>query len=130
MMLLDTSALYALADRADRHHRTAKELFGKARRAGEEFWVHSYILVETVALIHHRLGFASAEKFLRDAVNFQIIWVDASVHEAGADFFLKRRKQNVSFVDCVSFAVMQQRGIEVVFAFDDDFTKAGFKLYS
>lgn len=130
MVFLDTSALYALADRADKNHRSAKGLFRKALIGGKELWLHSYIIVEAVALIHHRLGHAPAKKFLNDVLLFRIIWVDRSLHQAAADFFLRRAKSRVSFVDCVSFECMRQRGIKAVLAFDDDFVKAGFQIYS
>lgn len=129
MMFVDTSALYALADRADRNHRRAKELFKKALQNGEELWVHNYVLVEAAALLHHRLGFVPARKFLHDASAFRIVWIDAPLHETGAAYFSRRGKK-ISFVDCVSFMLMQQSGIATAFAFDEDFMKAGFKLYS
>lgn len=130
MIFLDTSALYALADRADRNHSHARALFEKAFHGGEELLTHNYIIVETVALIHHRLGFISAKKFLHDAAAFEIVWVDISLHEMGMKSFLQYGKRKLSFVDCISFAVMQQKEIQMAFAFDEDFVKVGFKPYS
>jgi predicted nucleic acid-binding protein len=130
MVFLDTSALYALADRADKNHRSAKDLFRKALIGGKELWLHSYVIVEAVALIHHRLGHAPAKKFLNDALLFRVAWVDGSLHQAAADFFLRRAKSKISFVDCVSFVLMRQKGIRTALAFDEDFVQAGFQMYS
>ncbi len=130
MIFLDTSAIYALADRADLNHQNAKTLFDKALHGGEGLLIHNYILIEAAALIHHRLGFAPAKKFLKDVAFFQTVWVDAFLHEAGTALFLQSAKRRVSFVDCVSFALMRQKGIKAAFAFDDDFLRAGFQIYS
>jgi len=47
--------------------------------------------------------------------------------EAQAVVILRRYKdQDFSYVDAVSFAVMQQREISEAFAFDHHFTTAGF----
>lgn len=130
MIFLDTSALYALADRADHNHLQAKALFEKALRDGEVFLVHNYVIVETVALIHHRLGFISSKKFLHDTTAFEIVWIDTFLHEMGMKSFLQHGKRKLSFVDCISFTAMRQKGIQTAFAFDEDFVKAGFKFYS
>ena len=40
----------------------------------------------------------------------------------------KYRQLELSMVDCVSFAVMQELGIKDVLTFDSDFMKAGFTV--
>jgi predicted nucleic acid-binding protein len=40
--------------------------------------------------------------------------------------FERYRKLRASWVDCASFAVMEEPGIERFFGFDDDFKRAGF----
>jgi predicted nucleic acid-binding protein len=37
--------------------------------------------------------------------------------------------RSVSFIDHVSFLIMQLRGITTAFTFDGDFRDAGFRLY-
>jgi len=51
VIFLDTSAVYALADKADPHHVAACTEFDLALRSGETFLLHNYILVESVALL-------------------------------------------------------------------------------
>ena len=46
-------------------------------------WTTSYVLVETVALMDRRLGFASVLDFegWRSEAHIEVLWIDASSHE-------------------------------------------------
>lgn len=130
MIFIDTSAIYALADQKDRNHREARGIFEKILSSGEEILLHNYILVESAALIQHRLGFIPAKKFLEEITRFRIIWIDTHIHADALTYFNRYGKRKLSFVDCASFIVMKENGIKNVFAFDEDFTKAGFNQIS
>ena len=56
-VLIDTSALYALRSADDRFHDRANAAFQDLIQSEMQFWATSYTLVETVALMHRRLGF-------------------------------------------------------------------------
>lgn len=45
------------------------------------------------------------------------------------DLFLRYRDRSVGWVDCASFAVMEELGLSQFFGFDDDFVRAGFVPY-
>ena len=53
-IFVDTSALYALASADDPIHDTAADLFRGL--ADAELVTHNYVIVESSALIHRRLG--------------------------------------------------------------------------
>lgn len=129
MIFLDTSAIYALADRRDPNHELAKARFQALLDAGEETLTHNYVLVESMALIQHRLGLAAALKLARDADAFIIEWIDKTIHEEAVRRLARTRKRQVSLVDHVSFLIMRARGIETALAFDPDFADEGFQLY-
>ena len=129
MIFLDTSAIYALADKADPHHAVAYKKFQKALKSGEMFLLHNYILLESAALLQARLGLPSAVFFLRNAKSFEVEWVDRDVHEEAEKELERIGKRGVSLVDCTSFIVMRKRGVENVLAFDPDFQDQGFSLY-
>jgi uncharacterized protein len=129
MIFLDTSAIYALADKADNNHKEAVFLFGKLIDLDEKLFVHNYIIVEAAALIQARLGVASALKFLEEAGYFHTVWVNEHAHKKARIYFKEQAKRKLSFVDCMSFTVMKKEGTTQAFAFDQDFVKAGFTLY-
>jgi len=129
MIFLDTSAIYALADKADPNHMTAYGKFEDVLKSGETFLLHNYILLESAALLQARLGLQSALLFLRDAKSFEVEWVDLELHEWAAKELERIGKKGVSLVDCTSFLVMRRKGIQKTLAFDPDFKDQGFTIY-
>lgn len=129
MIFLDTSAIYALADKADTNHMTAYRKFESVLKSGETFLVHNYILLESVALLQARLGLPSALHFLKDAKSFEVEWVDPGLHEEAEKELERIGKRGISLVDCTSFLVMRRKGAKKVLAFDPDFHDQGFTIY-
>ncbi len=128
MIFLDTSAVYALADRGDARHELARQLLDALLTQGETLVTHNYVLVESLALLQHRLGAAPAAKFARSVSGFGVLWVDQTLHAEAIRRWIRSSNRRVSFVDEVSFLVMKSRGIQVAFAFDRDFEDRGFRL--
>ena len=129
MIFLDTSAIYAMADREDPRHEQTKELFQGLLEAGEEILTHNYVLVEAIALIQRRLGLEAAVNLARDARAFNIEWADEATHEEAVRRLARSGKQGISLVDQVSFLVMRRRGVRTALAFDPDFEAEGFRLF-
>jgi len=129
VIFLDTSALYALADRGDGNHRRAVGLFEAALGTGHTLLTHNYILVESMALLQHRLGLASALRLAEDAAAFEVEWISSVMHDKAVSWLRKSGRRQVSLVDAISFAVMQARGVVMAFAFDPHFTEQGFRLF-
>ena len=129
MIFMDTSAIYALADKADPNHITAYNKFEDILKSGEVPLLHNYILVESAALLQARLGLPSAILFLKDARSFEVEWVDLDLHEEAAKELERIGKRGISLVDCTSFLVMRRKGVQKVLAFDPDFHDQGFTIY-
>lgn len=89
---------------------------------------HSYVLVETTALVQKRSGLAAVAK-LRDAFMpaITVTWVDADLHRVALEATLSGSRR-VSLVDHTSFVLMRRRHIRRAFAFDDHFAREGFEL--
>lgn len=130
MILLDTSAIYAMADTGDKDHVEALRLFEAAQKADEELVTHSYVLVESAALLQRRLGLKTALDFLEDAVNFTLVWVDGELHTRAVEYLRRARKADLSLVDAVSFLVMGELNASHYLGFDGHFDAAGFVRYA
>lgn len=83
VVFLNTSAVYALANSAEANHQRGVQCFRAALDADKDLRVHSYILLESAALLHRRLGWAAVSRFLREASAFQLRWVDEVLHPGG-----------------------------------------------
>ena len=129
MIFIDTSAIYALADRRDAKHLDAKHLFGVLLQAKRRLFTHSYVLTESMALLDRRLGRAAMFAFASAVRTFEVEWVGVSLHGRAVEA-LRGAGRTVSLVDQISFFVMQARGIDEAFAFDRHFESAGFRLYA
>ena len=129
MIFLDSSAVYAWADKRDPNHETAKRRLQAILDDREELLTHNYLMVEAVSLIQARLGHAAAAKFAKDSAIFVIEWVDRDLHASAVREWQKSGKRWLSFVDQVSFIVMRRRSVTTAFSFDPDFQTQGFQLF-
>ncbi len=108
---VDTSALYALLDADDEDHLAASGwLTGPGADPADILVTHSYVLVETAALVHHRLG-PPAVRDLFDAFvpALVVAFVDAELHGRATAAYLAGLGRRISFVDRVSFQLIRDR---------------------
>jgi predicted nucleic acid-binding protein len=125
----DTSGLLALLNTTDDNHARAERAFGNLSVRQVSLVSTSYVLVETYALVGRRLGLDAVRSFREDfAPLIDVVWVDETLHNAGLDMLLDRRKRLLSLVDAVSFIVMRQRRMAEAFAVDPHFEQEGFSL--
>jgi predicted nucleic acid-binding protein len=128
-VFIDTSAFYALLDRDDENHRKAKNVWGDLLKDEDTLVTNNYVLVETFALIQHRLGIDAVRGFQNDVlplVNIEFVFPE--VHRSGVSALLSASRRNLSLVDCVSFETMRTLEIRMVFAFDPHFKEQGFNI--
>jgi predicted nucleic acid-binding protein len=130
-IFLDTGAWVAMTDSTDTHHPDAST-FMNAITGQYTLVTSNYVLDETLTLMLMNVGYLQTVTLKRKidqlahSAILQIVWV----HEELADYAWQMFERfNVdkqwSFTDCVSFAVMQQRGIIEAFAFDRHFDQMG-----
>jgi len=130
MIFLDTSAIYALADKADPNHAAARARFQRILDLDEDLLTHNYVLLESMALLQARLGLSAALTFASDSAQFTIEWVDKRLHASAIAALERSGKRGLSLVDHISFLVMRRLRIKNAFAFDPDFQTEGFQLRS
>jgi predicted nucleic acid-binding protein len=128
-VFVDTSALIALLDASDPRAGLAAETFADLRRQRSDLLTHSHVLVESIALVHRRLGVSAVRDLVEGLLPLvRVRWVDEAIHAAAVRGLLASAARGVSIVDRVSFEVMRAEGIRQAFAFDRDFAVQGFEL--
>jgi predicted nucleic acid-binding protein len=126
---IDTSAFYALLDRDDQNHQKAKRAWVEMLEEPPLMVTNNYILVETFALLQSRLGLQAVRRFQEDVIPIiQVEFITPDMHRAGTAALLSAGRRGLSLVDCVSFEVMRDMGIKVVFTFDSHFKEQGFDV--
>ena len=127
MIFVDTSAIYAILDRNDANHGAAKIAWFALLDSNDSLYTTNYIVVESCALAQNRLGLDAGRSIQEELLPaMEIVWVDAATHSLAMTALLAAQRRKLSFVDCVSFAVMRLRGSQVAFAFDQHFLEERF----
>lgn len=127
MVFVDTSGLYAVFDKDDANHSRARAAWVDWLREGTLMVTNNYVLLETTALLQHRLGVAAVRTLHEDVMPMlQVDWVSEEQHRSGIEAVLAAARKKLSLVDCVSFQTMRQRGVRTAFCFDAHFREQGF----
>lgn len=125
----DTSAFYSLLVRTETAHGPARSVFSRLLERDRPIWTTSFVLVETMALLQHRIGLSAARDFDEDILPvLNVHWVEDELYRRGVERLWREDRRHVSLVDCVGFEFMKERGLTTAFAFDPHFTQAGFQL--
>ena len=130
-VFIDTSAILALLNRADRAHGAARRIFEGLAARQAPLLTTSYVLVETYALLGRRFGPTAVRDFREKFVPLlDVTWVDEDLHERALDEWMRRDSRRLSLVDVVSFLVMREKGVSEAFVFDPHFDAEGFTSLS
>lgn len=125
---IDTSALLAILDKSDTHHKKAAKQFENLINQDDTLICSNYILLETFALVQRRIGMDALRAFQESLVPIMTIeWVGEEVHQAAAASVLTAGRKKLSLVDCSSFTLMRRLGIKTAFTFDKHFREQGFQ---
>ena len=121
-VFVDTSAFFALANLADRHHGEAVAAYQATVRE-DDLKTSDHVIVETWYLLRSRLGRAAAMTFWNglDRGLMTIVGVAARDFQRGREIAHEWPDQTFSIVDCTSFALIERLDIRRAFAFDRHF---------
>ena len=129
MILVDSSALYAVLDRDDDNHAAAQEVWNRLLQTDEPLLVTNYIIVETAALIQHRLGMDAVRVLCGEVLPaLDVHWITGDDHGQAQNALLAADRRRLSLVACSSFHVMRARLLRTAFAFDPHFREQGFDV--
>jgi len=131
-VFVDTGAWVALRYKRDQHHARARTLLQRLRAQHLGLITTEWVLAETVTLLKARGAVEHAIVLGRalQAGQLGVLLESTAERRASAwSLFERYRKLRVGWVDCASFAVMEELGLQHFFGFDEDFIRAGFKPF-
>lgn len=125
----DTGAWIALADKNDRYHDAAKDVYASIQKRKARLVITDYIFDETTTWLHYKIGHHVACDWGNNIFNsrmVEMVKVSEEHIDAAWKIFQKYNDQQFSFTDCVSFVVMNLLGINEAFTYDSHFSTMGF----
>jgi uncharacterized protein len=119
---IDTSAFLAILNASDQFHLSAKKTWQEILTSDTTIYSSNYIILETIALLQHRFGLEAVRLFEGDVLPvIEIVWIDKTTHEKGMLALLTANRRDLSLVDCTSFEIIRQSGLEKAFTYDPHF---------
>ena len=125
----DTSGFFALVNSNDPAHSKVRQLaatiFAERRRNVTSDWV----IGECCTLLIARRKPNLVRRFLdytEQAADLIVVPCDPALMIKTKSFLRQRLDHQYSFVDCMSFVIMTERGIREAFTTDEHFAEAGF----
>jgi predicted nucleic acid-binding protein len=128
VIFADTGAFLALYLRRDQYHRQAVKLWPTV---APPVLTSNHVMDELATLLGRQAGFSEAANRIQDLYHSPTIDILASTREDELDAVSLMRKfadQDISFTDCMSFAIMRRQRIRTAFTFDRHFRDAGFRV--
>jgi predicted nucleic acid-binding protein len=128
LVFLDTAAIFALADADDYAHQTVSAIYTDPER---RFFLHEWILAESFSLLTKRLHKRAALHMvgaLRSSPRVEVVAVNLDVRDAGWERCRRFADKEWDWIDCVSFELMERRGVCEALSLDRHFAQAGFML--
>jgi predicted nucleic acid-binding protein len=130
-VFVDTSGIFALLVKNDSKHLMAIESFNLFAKNKAHLYASSFVLVETIALLHKRIGLDAVRDFNTKILPLlEIIWADKVWYARAVQRLFLQSEKNISLVDCLSFEIMESYGISLAFSFDKHFKELGFSISS
>ena len=127
MNFVDTGIFLAIQDQSDQYHRSARQLWPKVQR----LVTSNLVIAEFSTALARMMGYSFAAEATEEIYVSPRIEVWESTREDELEALRWMRKyadQQVSFTDCVSFALMRRHKIRTAFTFDRHFKLAGFNV--
>ncbi len=129
IVFADTSALFALLVADDYMHVRARANFARFMEENTQLLSSSYVLVETLTLLQRRVSLEAVWDFNRKIMPIlDVVWADERWHIQAMQRLQVERSRNASLTDCLSFEIMEVRGITTAFTFDKHFAERGFDI--
>ncbi len=129
-VFLDTAYLLALASPDDHLHAQARSLRNQTRASRKLLVTTPAVLLEpgnAVARQRFRQGAVRLLEAFETDPNVEIVPLSEELHARAFTLYRERPDKEWGMVDCISFVVMQDRGIAEALTADLHFRQAGFR---
>lgn len=127
----DTAGWGHLMDTAQPYHIQATSIYRNARQQGRHLITTNYVIAELAALLHSPLRIpkpmiVNLLTNLKTSIWIDVLHVSSEIDDQAWQLFSQRLDKDWSLVDCSSFIVMRQYGIQEALTTDHHFEQAGF----
>jgi uncharacterized protein len=124
----DTVYFLALVNPADRFHRQALAL---SREPLAPLVTTEWVLTEVGDALSqppHRSRFTRLLALLSGQADVEVLPASSSLFQRGCGLHAQRPDKEWSLTDCISFVVMEERGLSEALTSDHHFEQAGFSV--
>ena len=129
-IFVDTSFVLALINQRDQYHEQAQKFSLKFEQAPLVTTVAVLLEIGNVLASGFKKEAIAVISLLRNSSRVGVVELDGLILEKALESYQKFDDKAWDLVDCISFVVMQERGLTDVLTFDHDFKAAGFNLVS
>ena len=130
-IFVDTAGWGHLIDATQTLHSQAATIYRSAPQQGCKFITTNYVILELVALLISplRIPRPTIIEFIESvgaSPKVSVIHVDDALNQQAWQLFTQRQDKDWSLVDCASFSIMRQHGVQEALTTDHHFEQAGF----
>ncbi len=129
-VFLDTSFAIALSSVTDQNHVRAVQLANQIETNKTRLVTTQAILLEignALSKQRHRAAAIQLLESLETDPSVEVVLLTNSLYKLAFNLFKQREDKEWGLVDCISFIVMQDRGITDALTADTHFQQAGFR---
>ncbi len=130
-LFLDTAYAIALSSLRDEFHGKATELAMGIRNSNAKLITTRAVLLEignALSGLHYRSAAVALLDSLESDPRVGIVSITDNLYEQALRLYRNRQDKEWGLVDCISFIVMQERGIGAALTTDMHFQQAGFRV--
>lgn len=131
-VFVDTSAFVALRNESEAEHDRARKALSGLIDEGATLFTSNYVFAETYTALLVRVGREEAVEWgrrFRAGEAIELVRVEPDVEEEAWQILEKHDDKRWSYVDAISFALIQRDGGNEAFAFDADFAQRGLRVW-
>jgi hypothetical protein len=129
-VFLDTAYAIALASTTDAHHRQALALADELEAKGTHMVTTWGVLLEignALSKVQYRSAALQLLSSLQHDAHVEIVPLSDPLLQRAMTLYAERPDKEWGLTDCISFVVMEERGIQDALTADEHFTQAGFR---